>query len=284
MNIKLGKQTGAGFSRNELIITIVVVLVLGTIGGAFLVRSKKAAVMDTCTANLKQLGLAMAMYSEANDRKLPYAFIHYSDGKQSTWDGLVGKYVQASLRTDPNKPPPSAAVVGQLLVCPRDKIDLLPNGVKYGFKRRTYSMPWHSMDHKNWPPATTNTTGVGLWWASYGQGNTSLNQVTNRLKGFALPSIRTELVLEPAHTMLLTEMARAGNVAGNSSGGRIRFTAEHLETNNIPTEDYHGGKFNYLMTDGHVELLFPEESVGPAGRVGDGWNTHFGIWSLKPGD
>ncbi len=284
MHINLDKRTKAGFGRTELIVTIVVVLVLGTVGLAFMRGSKQVRVTDTCTANLKQLGVAMSMYTEANDRRLPYAFIHMSDVKQSTWDGLVGKYVQASLRTDANKPPPAASVVGQLLSCPLDKVEPLPFAVKYGFKRKTYTMPWHSMDTKNWPPATTNTTGVGLWWASYGKGNTGLDPVTNRLKGIALPSIRTDLILEPAHTMLLTEMARSNNISGNSSGGRIRYTGEQLETNVIPAMEYHGGKFNYLMMDGHVEQLFPEETVGPAGKTGSGWNTHFGIWSIRPGD
>lgn len=272
------------FGRKELIAVIAVVVVLAGLGFAFLRKAKKEAMSDACMNNLKQLGMGTLMYTEDNDRKLPYAYIHYSDQKQSSWDSLVLKYVQSSMRTDKSKPPPSSAVVGQLLSCPQDKVPPLPFAEKWGLKRRTYAMPWHSMDRNNWPPASTNTTGVALWWSASGKGNTSLEQVTNRLKGFSLTSIRTELIPDSAHTMLLTEMAKSNNIVNNSSGGRIRYTADHLDTNTIPTAEYHAGKFSYLLLDGHVERLFPEETVGPMGKTGDGWNTHFGIWSIRAGD
>ncbi len=278
------KRNRDGFGRTELIVTLAVVLLLGILGGVFIGRSKKGSSDSVCVTNLKQLGAGMVMYTESNAGKLPYAFIHQGDAKQSVWDGLIGTYIRASLRgPDKSKPAPSAAAVGNLLQCPEDTVAPLEFAVKYGFKRRTYSMPWHTMDGKNWPPASTNTTGVGLWWASYGKGTNSLTMVTNKPPG-GLPSIRMDMIPDAANTLLLTEQAKSNNIAGNSSGGRIKFTADHLESGVILPEDYQASRINYLMIDGHVELLMPEETVGPAGKTGSGWNTHFGIWSIRPND
>lgn len=269
------------FGRVELIVTISVIAVIGVLVWAFMSKAKPVQKDSVCVSNLKHLGMGMALYTASNDQKLPYASIHYSDTKQSVWDGLMGSYLRAAIRgNDKSKPAPE---LGSLLLCPEDKVPPLDFAVKYGFQRRTYSMPWHSMDNKNWPPSPTNTTGVGLWWASYGQGNTSVKQLTNYVKG-GLPAIRMDMIQDPAGTMLLTEQAKSNNIARNSTGARIRYTADHLEAGVVDPAQYQEGKINYLMNDGHVEPLPPEATVGPMGKTGSGWNTHFGIWSIRAGD
>ncbi len=285
VSVRQGQQ--GAFGRVELIVTIAVVLVLGVLAGVFIGRykgGKGGSSATVCVNNLKQLGAGMMMYAESNGQKLPYAFIHHSNTKQFVWDTLVGTYIRASMRgEDKSKPAPSAAAVGNLLQCPEDTVPPLEFAVKYGFNRRTYAMPWHTMDARNWPPGPTNSTGVGLWWASYGKGTNSLSMMTNKLVG-GLPAIRMDMILDAAQTMLLTEMAKSNNIAGNSSGGRIRYTGEHLEEGVVEPASYQEGKINYLMFDGHVETLFPQDTVGPAGKAGNGWNTHFGIWSIRPTD
>jgi len=275
------KREKEAFGRMELVITIAVVVVLGILATVFTVRGKSGGAASVCVSNLKQLGMGMAMYTGANDQKLPYAFIHHDNAKQFVWDGLMGSYLRAAIRGDDKSKP--APELGNLLLCPEDKVPPLEFAVKYGFPRRTYAMPWHSMDNMNWPVASTNTTGVGLWWASYGQGNTSIKQLTNYLAG-GLPAIRLTMIPDPMETMLLTEQAKSNNIARNSSGGRIKYTADHLETEVIDPASYQEGRINYLMIDGHVETLSPEATVGPRGRTGAGWNTHFGIWSIRAGD
>ncbi|MGV3756373.1 MAG: hypothetical protein ACO1QS_13410 [Verrucomicrobiota bacterium] len=278
-----GKGNG-GFGRKELIASMAAVVILVVLGVAFVEKSKGGGASNVCLNNLKQLGAGIAMYTESNAQKLPYAFIHYSDSKQSVWDNLASSYVRSSLRgDDKSKPAPSAAVVGNLLQCPEDEVPPLEFAVKHNLQRRTYSLPWHTMDKKNWPPASTNTTGVGLWWASYGQGNTAVSNLTSLPTG-GLPAIRLDMISDAARTMLLTEQAKSNNIASNSSGGRIRYTAEHWEEGVVNPAEYHAGKIQYLMIDGHVETLFPEETVGVAGKTGNGWNTHFGIWSIRPTD
>jgi prepilin-type processing-associated H-X9-DG protein len=275
------KNNLEAFGRLELIITISVIVVLALLGWAFMAKGKAVQKDTVCVDNLKHLGMGMAMYTGANDQKLPYAFIHHDNAKQFVWDGLMGSYLRAAIRGDDKSKP--APELGNLLLCPEDKVPPLEFAVKYGFPRRTYAMPWHSMDNMNWPVASTNTTGVGLWWASYGQGNTSVKQLTNYLAG-GLPAIRLSMIPDPMETMLLTEQAKSNNIARNSSGGRIKYTADHLETEVTDPASYQEGKINYLMIDGHVETLSPEATVGPRGRTGAGWNTHFGIWSIRAGD
>jgi prepilin-type processing-associated H-X9-DG protein len=273
------RKQGA-FGRGELIITIAVVFILIILGAIFIRKSKGGSTSNVCLSNLKLLGTGITMYTQANAQKLPYAFIHVSNTKQSVWDNLVGSYVQAAVQSEGSA---SATGAGRLLQCPEDKVPPLEFAAKNGLPRRTYALPWHTMDRLNWPPAATNATGVGLWWASYGQGNTAVSNLTSFLAG-GLPAIRMDMISDAAQTMLLTEQAKSNNIAGNSSGARIRYTAEHLEEGVVNPAEYHSGKIQYLMVDGHVETLLPEETVGPKGKPGKVWNTHFGIWSIKPND
>ncbi|HSH96498.1 MAG TPA: H-X9-DG-CTERM domain-containing protein, partial [Roseimicrobium sp.] len=208
-----------------------------------------------------------------------FAFIHFSDSKQLMWDNLIGSYLKSNRRGANASVP---ATMGSQLLCPADTIAPLPFAVKYGFKRRSYAMPWHTMDPKNWPPDKNNSTGVGLWWATYGGSNSlirTLNTYTNEI-----PSIRRDMILSPSMTMLVTEQARSNNIANNTTGARIRYTADHLDTAVIPTESFHRGKFNYLMVDGSAMTLHPEGSVGRTGATGDDPKTHKGMWSIRSDD
>jgi prepilin-type processing-associated H-X9-DG protein len=44
-----------------------------------------------------------------------------------------------------------------------------------------------------------------------------------------------------------------------------------------PADAIHGGRFNYLMIDSHVELLLPSKTTSDLGK-------RRGMWSIKAGD
>jgi len=273
-----------GFGRVELVATVGAVLMLATVSLFGFKKIQNGNNDAVCMSNLKQLGAGIAMYTEVNSHKLPYASIHYSDSKQSVWDNLVSPFTKASIRGgDLSAPAPSAAKLTELLLCPSDDVPPLEFAVKYGFKRRTYSMPWNKMETANWPPQTNSATGVGLWWASYSKGISSIASLTNApVKPIA--SVKLDMLLEPARTILLTEQAKSNNIAGNSSGARIKYTADHFEQGRGESAGHNNGMVNYLMTDGHVELLQPAQTVGHTGQVGTNAALHQGMWTIKAGD
>ncbi len=93
------------------------------------------------------------------------------------------------------------------------------------------------------------------------------------------------MITAPASTLLLTEHAEAANLAFDVSGATIPGPNEHVDKKEINPDQFHGGKINYLMVDGHVELLYPLESIGkqdPKDPNND--KRHPNIWTIRPED
>lgn len=271
-----------GFTRTELMVSAGATLVILVLVFLFLSRSGSAGKNHVCFANLKALGTATQMYSQQNGDKLPYAYIHVNDHQKYSWDTLIRPYARAAMRgDDPNNPAPGTNAFNRLLLCPQDDTAPRDWGKKQG--RRTYSMPWHDMEASNWPPGGDNKTGIGIWWRAGSKGISSLETIAK--PNTKLPSLRLAGIPNPAGTMLLAEQSRSNNIVANSSGANIRCTADHVEgRDDRPAEPYHDMKLNYLMLDGHVELLLPAETVGAGGAIGKDYHTHQGLWTINPND
>ncbi|MCD6052496.1 MAG: N-terminal cleavage protein [Verrucomicrobia bacterium] len=275
--IKYGAKDAA-FSIKELMIVITVVAVIGSVAAVFLLKSKGAAKSSGCENNLRQIYTASAMYTESNGKKLPYASFTKDDAHQTAWDSLVQTYMRAAMKTDPNRPPPSATTISKLFLCPADTLP----GVVWGKKsqpRRTYSMTPHTMQAPNWPPSPTNSTGLGLVWSFRKTGNASVEAYTTN----KVPAFLVDTLLDPKNIIMFTEQVKSNNVVFNSSGSTVNYTGNHLDSS-IPSETFQEGRMYYLMLDGHVEYLFPDQTVGATGEIGQDSKKHQGLWTVRPGD
>lgn len=276
----MNQSNQRGFTKIDLLITVVVIAVISTLGAVWLSYSKVSNKITKCADNLRILGASVQLYSAQNSDKLPYAFYHIGDHDKTSWDTLVRPFARASLRgVDLNQPAPGTNEFKKILLCPDD--DTAPRDWGKPQGRRTYSMPWHNMAPENWPPAGTNNTGMGLGWKTGSKGNAAISSV--KQQGGVLPAIKLAIVLDAKSTLLLAEQSRSNNIIGNSSGATIRNTSEHIEKRDdrepLP---YHRQKLNYLLIDGHVELLAPTETVGNG--VMGGTNAPRGKWTLNPQD
>ena len=92
-----------------------------------------------------------------------------------------------------------------------------------------------------------------------------------------LPAIKLAMVLTPADTALLVERISIQNALWATKFACIVSTKEQFDAKTFEAKDFHGGKLNYLMLDGHVELLAPAQSAGFTGGVG-------GLWTISPTD
>ncbi len=103
--------------------------------------------------------------------------------------------------------------------------------------------------------------------------------------------MRSTLILQPAETIVLAERIHAGNLMGDGELACIDHPGQHCESGSVPLPDgrrhiyapadaHHDGKFNYLMVDGHAELLEPDKTVAP----GAGLKSQTKMWTIRAGD
>ncbi|MEW6303689.1 MAG: prepilin-type N-terminal cleavage/methylation domain-containing protein [Verrucomicrobiota bacterium] len=276
-----------GFSRIELVVVLAATALLGVMLVPFLSKSRVKGQASSCVANMKKIGEAMAIYSRENAGKLPYAYILYTNERQTSWDTLLG----ARLGTPKPEPPPkngirvNVAPVPEALHCPTDTLAPASWAEKYQLKRRSYSMTRHDMLPQNWPPKFDNATGAGLWWTFGAKGDRPpAERIYNHGATNQQAAVTMSMLLMPKNIMLVTEQISSHNIAANGSRSFITRTLDHCETNGIAPDLLHGGRFNYLLADGHVESLFPEETVGPNGKAGQHVSAHQGIWTIRVDD
>jgi prepilin-type processing-associated H-X9-DG protein len=199
--------------------------------------------------------MGMTLCTSDNDDRLPFAYIQYDEWESVAWDGLIYSFVLGDCEISSS----SLDKENDLLRCPVDTM---------GDRTRTYAMPQHDMNSTNWPPGPKNGTGVGLWWSCWAEGNASLTEVVSIVG--KIPAVRLEMIRAPASTLLLTEHASSVNSMFAYNGATISGPNDHLDTKTRRMNRYHNGKFNYLMVDGHVELLLPAQKQG--------------IWTIQPND
>lgn len=278
----------AAFSRVELAVVVSLVVLLAGLAALLIRRVRSRSNPSVCADNLRQLGAALSIYTLGNDAKLPYASLIYNTRDQSTWDTLLSPILRVEMRKavgNPNVAAPAQSAVNQFLRCPSDTIPAASWAQKYKLHRRTYSITRHNMGPANWPPSATNTTGVGLSW-TFGPRGT--NPPSARIYNFEATNrqaaVKLGMILKPAETLLLAEHAWTNNIVGNGAGAWIDRTGDHVERALVPAEKYHNGRFNYLTVDGHVELLLPDQTVGPKGEVGEDPRKHGGMWTIRSDD
>lgn len=270
----------AAFTRGELIVVIALVAVLGVVLALLLTRPRTRTGTAVCADNLRQLGAAMAIYTKENDTRLPYAFLMLSNPSQISWDTLLRPALRA---VTPDTGGTNGNSANRVLLCPADTIPTAEWAQKYKLLRRTYSMTRHNMSPQNWPPSSTNATGLGINW-SFGPRGT--NPPSSKIYNAEGPqaAVRMSMILQPSATLFLAEHAWTNNIVANAAGAWIDRTTAHTDPAMLPADLYHKGRFNYLQVDGSVELLAPSQTVGPNGVAGDDPKRHLGMWTIKAHD
>jgi len=279
-------RSNSAFTRLDLIIVILILSVLGGVLYAFGINTDARRNLQTCTANLERLGDGFTKYIADHHGALPYASIQTNGGSRATWDLALRHYLTDGALSTNTPFSLEARAAGQELAkffrCPADTIPR-----DQGNRPRSYAMPMHRPHFKSWPPSADSETGVGLHLVirHNDEGRLMLPKWRAKTETNRLTVITTDIITAPADTLLLTEKADSKNQLYNAGmNPLIKSTAEHLDTNQLATADYHAGRFNYLMIDGHVETLLPEQTVGWSGSTGTNSNRHKGIWTIKAGD
>jgi prepilin-type N-terminal cleavage/methylation domain-containing protein/prepilin-type processing-associated H-X9-DG protein len=294
----------AGFTLIELLVVIAIIAILAGMLLPSLAKAKTKGQTAACMSNLKQIGVALTMYSDDNSDRIPYAGIYLNTGTPAwSWDDIMSSHL--------GQPETAAEMRGNflqfnitgirfpILKCPADKVKLDtvsgPGFANNNGSKRTYSMPRHNMGGLNiggaavatdWPPGAANATGLGLSWVATSAPTMARWDAQDPVSGAPDPShqtaLRRDAILETSGTIAMTENVHNYNAVGHASQAFIPNATSHVQAGNGVTEaNYHNGRFDYLMVDGHAELLQPVKTLGPG-------NTNLtkptGMWSIKAGD
>jgi prepilin-type processing-associated H-X9-DG protein len=267
----LRQRAGGGFTRTDLNVVLGVILLLGVLVWAVMAGSKATRQIYGCASHQKTLGQAFIQYSHDHEEALPPAVI--ADQPLTTsWDREIAPYLEPHAPKPGNSAEQKAmeAKVAYLFKCPSDRE---PRG---GAQPRSYSMPMYDINKDGWPPDENSSGGLGL----YLDAKTMKKAwETNPLKqSEALPAIKTSVVPSPSDTALLVERISILNALWQPKFACIISTREQFDAKTFTAKEFHGGKMNYLMLDGHVELLWPAQS---GGHLAEGDQS---LWTIRPGD
>lgn len=83
-----------GFTLIELLVVIAIIAILAAILFPVFVNAKASANLSSCQSNIKQLGIAMQMYTESNDGRLP-SYSHYSGAQRILWYSMLNTYLKS---------------------------------------------------------------------------------------------------------------------------------------------------------------------------------------------
>ncbi len=91
-----------GFTLIELLVVIAIIAILAAILFPVFARAREKARQASCTSNMKQIALAILMYAQDYDEKVPYAVTGWGDwgcpptasGGQYWWRLMVAPYIK----------------------------------------------------------------------------------------------------------------------------------------------------------------------------------------------
>ncbi len=257
----------AGFTRTDLTFTLGTVLLIGVLIWVGINVAGEKSRIFSCAHHLKTLELAFTLYAHDHNDTFPPAVI--IDGTNSTtWDREVSGYLDPKLN-GANSPETEKALEAKIVTvfkCPSDRE---PRG---GADPRSYSMPIYDINRFGWPPSERSMGGLGLYLDSKIIAKARETDPPKSLN--CLPAIKTSIVVAPVDTALLVERISILNALWGAKFACISSPQEQFEAKTFAAKDFHGGKMNYLMADGHVELMPPLQSSGFIG----------GVWTIRAGD
>lgn len=252
------KRAHAAFTLIELLVVIAIIALLAAILFPVFGRARENARRSTCQSNLKQIGLAIAQYSQDYDEGNPIV-----TGYDSSWtpkesfDAVIAPYggIKAQYGNSP-----------QVFQCPSDAIER-----QYaGSTKRSYAV-----------------NAAYDWSGGPGVADDVSPLPANRNKLIIMAPLAK--IPDAAGTIMLAEFVNNSNIFGYADATEVRaplqpswavpwFAGQQDEAGTVKPIHFDG--WNYLFCDGHVKWLRPTSTLGPGGSL----SNPRGMWSRTEGD
>jgi len=135
MSMSQGRFTARGFTLIELLVVIAIISILAAILFPVFATAREKARQTACLSNLKQIGLAMAQYTEDYDETYP--MLTYSVSPWTEWPDIVMPYIKSKA----------------VMLCPDDQVTVHSGNVAY---------PVSYAYNINFASTSTGTAGLTL--------------------------------------------------------------------------------------------------------------------------
>lgn len=279
--VQIPKKTVCNFTLVELLVVVSILSILSSLLQPALKNVLVIAKISGCMSNLKNIASTMLVYAE-DEKRFPPSYELNLDGTESTsWSTTI----------------PKQNIGYDDLLAPYDGRGSLPNSVKTNWLIRTnasetpygsaaYICPNEDVIGQRFPQTYFPNAFYALGKGYLGFQGPKWRQNIGLSDAW---SERPEFYPDPQATIALVESP--GSAGGYALGGAYEVSFPYAQsgqealgqvTTPLGSRDrWHGGRWNYLFIDGHVGLLMPEETTGPAGNMG--WQVG-GMWSFVPGD
>jgi prepilin-type N-terminal cleavage/methylation domain-containing protein/prepilin-type processing-associated H-X9-DG protein len=244
-NQKHSGSAGRGakaFTLIELLVVIAIIAILAAILFPVFAQARERARQTSCLSNSKQLSIALTMYTQDYDERLPmYQFPNPSGGPTYGWQWAMMPYLKST----------------QVLICPSaEKIcDISSASSSYD---PTYANPGAGLGSGSYG---YNYAYLGTYSGSapnYTYTTHTLAEIDVTSRTVAFTEITSIMGTGAAYYPSLWNTSRSNACTAGSLAGK-QFATRHMGGNNV------------VFTDGHAKWMRPDQLEVYDGHPGNWW-------------